>query len=225
MIITERERKFIQEIVASFPTAVPRLVNEETHREYLEGKPHRIVMGDIACYYTIPLSCDVPGIAGLDIPENSNPQVIVTDNLLTLWGGTEEDLYQIATGNLSHNINIRPLNEMLKEMGFLSEEFDFIPYVPMVLVSNKNLSYGAAQILSTTAMKKVSDTWFRGGSFAVIPSSVNEIIAIPLDDMDGEAMARMIMEVNHTEVEPFEKLSDHPLWYDRVDGKVKVRRF
>lgn len=114
---------------------------------------------------------------------------------------------------------------MLKEMGFLSEEFDFIPYVPMVLVSNKNLSYGAAQILSTTAMKKVSDTWFGSGSFAVIPSSVNEIIAIPLDDMDGEAMARMIMEVNHTEVEPFKKLSDHPLWYDRVDGKVKVRRF
>lgn len=57
----------------------------------------------------------------------------------------------------------------------------------------------------------------------IFPSSIHEIIAVPADfGQDPEDMRKMVEEINCTEVDPGEKLSDNVYYFCRQTGKVTI---
>ncbi len=62
-----------------------------------------------------------------------------------------------------------------------------------------------------------------GGDFYIIPSSVHEVILMPHDGMlPEEAMKEMIYDINRTQVEPEEMLSDSLHYYDAEKKEIRV---
>ena len=62
-----------------------------------------------------------------------------------------------------------------------------------------------------------------GENFFVIPSSVHETIIVAESEAPGrEELRSMIEEINETQVEAEEVLSDRAYYYDRESGKLAL---
>ena len=59
--------------------------------------------------------------------------------------------------------------------------------------------------------------------FYILPSSVHEMILIPLFTDDMESLSQMVKEVNATQLKPEDVLSDHAYVYRRVDNTISMR--
>ena len=72
------------------------------------------------------------------------------------------------------------------------------------------------------------DLWKRmealiGGNFYVLPSSVHELILIPERyGMDKRRLQEMVKEINRTEVENEEVLSDNVYYYSRKEERLLI---
>ena len=84
----------------------------------------------------------------------------------------------------------------------------------MYVLSNRDRVFGAAgilydRILSSAGARLEED-------FYVLPSSVHEVILVPGHVAGSEKeLHAMVHEVNHTQVEPEEVLSENVYHYDR----------
>ena len=83
----------------------------------------------------------------------------------------------------------------------------------MYVMTNEDKSNGAACILYPGALKKFADRI--GQDVYVIPSSIHEVILIPAMGWDTKEIDEMIREVNRTQLDPVEILSDHVYIYKR----------
>ena len=94
------------------------------------------------------------------------------------------------------------------------EERNLLKEIPMYVLSNRDRVFGAAgilydRILSSAGARLEED-------FYVLPSSVHEVILVPGHVAGSEKeLHAMVHEVNHTQVEPEEVLSENVYHYDR----------
>ena len=84
----------------------------------------------------------------------------------------------------------------------------------MYVVTNEKRYRGASAILNTAAIKDFAEIHgFK--KLAVIPSSIHEVIIVPVDDEAGKAdLDEMIAEVNATEVTPEEVLGSEAFFME-----------
>ena len=76
------------------------------------------------------------------------------------------------------------------------------------IVTNTINFRGASAILDGEALKKLAER-LSVQRFYVLPSSIHEMIIIPDDGKCNiEELSRMVQEVNQTQVEPEERLTD-----------------
>lgn len=62
-----------------------------------------------------------------------------------------------------------------------------------------------------------------GSSLFIIPSSVHELLLLPVEDMkETEEIRSMIREINDTQVQPDEILSYSLYCYDREEGRIYI---
>lgn len=93
--------------------------------------------------------------------------------------------------------------------------------IPMYVLSNAEKLNGAASVLDKDTMETISE--MLGGDFVVIPSSIHEVIILPMDDnVDKDELEGIIREVNTGQVAPEERLSYHAYQYD--SGKHALMR-
>ncbi len=90
---------------------------------------------------------------------------------------------------------------------------DGTPGSRMLLISNSKNFFGAAALFYDGLMEFIAG--MIGGSYYVLPSSVNELILLPDDgETDPECLAALVRDVNRTVVRPDEWLSDNVYYYD-----------
>ena len=105
------------------------------------------------------------------------------------------------------------LNHMVKEM----EE----QQLPMYVLTNTRRYYGAASLVYHNVMEKIAK--FFDNDYYILPSSVHELILLEkTDDMDPNILNEMIRDVNETQVEEEEWLSDHAYLYHRNKGLIPM---
>ena len=95
------------------------------------------------------------------------------------------------------------------------EEVEFTMYV----LSNKNRYFGAACIIYPQVLEEIGN--LLQDDYYVIPSSVHEILVISKKKcIDSDSVNRIIEDVNWSQVDEEEWLSDHTYLYERKDKRL-----
>lgn len=129
-----------------------------------------------------------------------NGSVKVTNGLLKIWGVDADQVLDIAEENAKNDVEVRDMMDVIAGYGADLGSID--PSMPqMIVVTNSKMTFGAFGIIS-----KLDEFKEKFGSFTVLPSSVHEVIVVNQVD---DCMTQMVKEVNDSQVELTDQLSDH----------------
>ena len=193
-----------------------QVVSTERNTEMLEKIPHKEVEDmSMVCRFVVGNN------------ENEMGTVLVTNQMLESYGITEEQLFNDAA---KYAPELRPseikgMADVLAEMmgvdvSELGETMGMpeSPELPMYVASTHDKMNGAGIIGYPGFMDMASEKV--GGDFFLLPSSVHEVLLIPDDGKtDYRNLESMVREVNATQVELKDQLSDNVYHYD---SKEKV---
>lgn len=91
----------------------------------------------------------------------------------------------------------------------------------MKILSNARRVHGAACVLYPGVLERLA--WKEGRDLYVIPSSVHEMILLPdIGAQQPMELKEIIREVNRTQVDPAEVLSDSLYRYSRAEGRLSI---
>lgn len=191
---------------------VPRLINAEMNSELLEVRPHKLV-ADLAVTYCALLDQSFDGTAS----------VAVTNELMKMWNTSVEELHQIAVANLVELLpsTFKGMTEVMSEMmGMSTEEMEMMGMSTdeeqMYVLSNSIKVNGASALLDTKMMEEIIE---KVGDFYILPSSIHETLVVPVKSgMDVESLEAMVREVNSTQLQPDEILSNRVYSYSLEEG-------
>lgn len=223
---------------------VYKLINYQMNEELLKEIPH-IVFLDLAVVFYYYMENEAFGAASILIYDAhiekwgvSRKQLIADAKYNTprVLGYRLTDMEEMMRELLRYDLKNRlfqkkksrgqkedreefPVDEMTDKMMecLLEGQEDHLMYV----LTNRNSQNGAACILYPDVLKE-----FAGrveSDLYILPSSVHEVILIKDNDMhDPDALRNMVKEVNRTQVEPEEVLSDQVYHYSRKSDRVEL---
>lgn len=197
-----------------------QLINTEQNKEMLKGMPHREFQ-DLSVIYRWIVSSDHDGVHS----------AVIHNPLAERIGMSEEELFKAAAENTRRILPpvIKDMNSIMREMFIkdgMPEEIAemMIGEIPsesmMYVITNEKGINGAASMmyedkLHELAVKLDSDLY-------IMPSSVHEVIAVSSDIGDPYELAAMVSEVNMSNVELNERLSNQVYHYDKDLRKVTL---
>lgn len=198
-----------------------RVCNSKENEDFLKNVPH-VEVEDMAVTCHILVAKDFRGIS-------STP---VTNDMLKMYGIREEQLFDNALES-SPKVNppeIVNMDELLE--GMYREQFEMMGYsenqieemledmphsdIPMIVVTNTDRVNGAAVLFYNDVMDEIGEKL--NGNFFVLPSSLHETIVVPDNgEMEYKELLAMVTEINATEVDTRDKLTDQVYHYDVTD--------
>lgn len=198
-----------------------KLIHYQRNLALLEQIPY-IPFLDLA----IVFYCLIPiGSAG-------NATILIKNSHLKLWNIDKQKLYLLAKQNTPFLMeeSCEPLSRLLS--GFLPADHDgsidisgiskkegSASPISMYVLTNQQRFLGAACLLYDELLFDLSKKL--NSDFYIIPSSIHEVILIPASpDMVPEDFTKMICEVNDTQLEPEDILSDHVYYYSRKEKQI-----
>ena len=189
-----------------------KLINTEKNRELLRDVPY-IPFHDLSIVFQCLVSEERFG----------NASILIHNVHLQLWKVNARELYECALENtpLLQGYELADMNTVLEEMkalgGIDDEEIeDMQQEVPMYVLSNKSRINGASCILYKDILKDFAMVVDK--DLYVLPSSIHEVILLPSDGtQESEQLKEMVREINQSQVEKEEVLSDSVYFYRRSD--------
>ena len=166
---------------------------------------------------------DFSAIYYVNLQENAEgtASTPVTQQLMGIWGISVEQLHADALAADSQRGPILcEMGEMLESMFFGSEPANLLEHVEdanpamgMFCLTNGDKAFGAGMILQEDIMAQIGEA--TGGNFYILPSSTHEVLIVPESTgMEVKELSAMVYEINRTEVEPQDRLSDQVQHYD-----------
>ena len=191
-----------------------KLINYEANAGMLENVPCRRFM-DLAIvpYYSFRES-------GITFLTSGEATFIIRNTHLEMWGVDAERVLDDAVGNTMEyeKPSIRGIMEVLKELNpaYAAAAFNDSDSYPMYIMTTER-GNGAVSMLYEEELKDFCESI--GSDIYIIPSSIHEVILVPVNDVMPLSMINeMIREVNHTEIEAVEILSDHAYYFASGGG-------
>lgn len=193
---------------------VYKLINYDKNRELLEDIPH-IQYLDLAIVFYCLMICDTFG----------NGSILIHNSHCKMWNVEAAQLYEDARANtpLLLGAELKSMEEVISDLVEQSEFADSqqleedVRDVPMYVLSNKTKIHGAACILYENVVKDFAD--YLNRDIFILPSSVHEVILVPSQGAQkAQNLVEMVREVNETQVEEEEILSDSVYYFSREDG-------
>ena len=201
-----------------------KLIHAERNEALLKDVPH-IRYFDLAIVFQCLVSEEMFG----------NATIMIHKAHLKLWQTTVEELYERALQNTPklQRYDIKSMRDVLGEMMLLEEmeggstkeieEYlkELPDSVPMYVLSNKSRVQGATCILYPNILKDFAAAI--RNDFYILPSSIHEIILLPAEgEEDVEALKNMVREVNESQVEREEVLSDSVYYFDWKQNELRM---
>lgn len=201
-----------------------RVVNYDQNRTRLDNIPHKSVE-DLAFIYAINVSLDKDGAGAITINES----------IFKEWNITVDELHEQAMFN---SVSLRPLRiqsltEVILNMypfDIESDEYMMLQDavedmknsdMEMFVVTNPEKLNGAVTLFYPDAMERISKEL--GSGFYVLPSSIHECLVIrDRVGLSPEELREMVKEVNKTQVDHEERLSDNIYHYDANSKKLDM---
>lgn len=200
-----------------------KLVNAEKNRTMLADIPY-IPYHDLAIIFYVVIGKNESGMATMII-RNSN---------MKIWGTDTPIMYSLAIKNTQRIFkgNIQPMGNVIAEImeramdvedsnEFYDMTVDTEDMVSMYIATNYERLNGASVLLYPNLLKDFAE--LIGSDFYILPSSVHELIFLPeAESMGVEYLKMMVEEINDSEVEDEEVLSDNIYFYSRAYDRVEM---
>lgn len=187
----------------------PQLIGVEGNETMLNELPHRIIGDNMAM------------IVRVNVGQNAS--FIVRDGLLEHFMIGKNELMNRALENLeSSPYELKSLNEMMTGIiGMPKSAPEPSEEVPNIMVlTNKQSFYGAAEILNRKAMEDAAQKMHvADNGFLICPASLHETLLVPFgkkDDVDElkNTLKEMVKSVNDTTVDKADLLSYSVYFYN-----------
>lgn len=203
-----------------------RLIHAERNKVLLEGIPYVPFLDLAICFY-YAYEGEVLG----------SGSILIHNSHMSMWKTNIAELMCLAQRNTprlfpwecgSMDLTVRELKQELalnEEIcrGILEdrENIKYKEELPLYIVTNKQKIHGAACILYPNLLAGIGEGM--NANFYILPSSVHEVILLTDSGSESTSQLReMIAEVNRTQVEPEEVLSDSLYYFDRREKQVKI---
>jgi len=207
----KKNRKLAEAVDFSWESAKEkvfvRLVGRQKNETLLEELPHEEFLDMAVVYHYV-----------IELAKNEKGALVITKEHLQLFDITEEELRETALKNTMEQMCpvITGMNEMMQRLA--NRIGVSVPFMQtegmMYIMGNKEERYGATSLLFSKELERFSNEI--GSGFYILPSSIHEIILVPEDYAESpEAFSDMVHEVNATQLDPTEVLTDSVYYYDR----------
>lgn len=198
-----------------------KLINHAANIGELGNIPHRKFLDLVVIYY-LDMELLITG---------HSASAIITNELMEIWGITEDDLYMIGMekllsedgGSITDILSI--LREIMQEgPGTMIEsaidEIEKDRNGPeMYVASNRKRLFGANCLMNVFLLHGLAES--TGCSLIIFPSSIHELVIIPQKNGSEDCMSTEdIQEINVTQVLKEEWLSNSIYRYDRAKREV-----
>ena len=200
-----------------------RLSAAEKNADVLEHAPH-IRKEDLAITFHIML----------DQSDKGTATTMINDNMMEAYGIDLDQLYQDALLNSPvicpaqiENMGEALSRMMIEDMKSAGAPPEVIQEMekdlkesnkdnPMTIITNDRLVDGASAIFYPGVMDLVGERM--QGDYFILPSSVHETLVVPDDGrVSLQELTDMVKEVNMTQVNPEDQLTDQVYHYDIAD--------
>lgn len=200
------DRKFILDHVEY------QLVNAERNAEKLKDIPGKKI-ADLVAIYRVAVSAGEDGMMSY----------VLTKAILDRSGISFEELDEAAKKNTEKSgFSVRTMNEIMCElMGVnVGQEIEEPDGFQMYILTNARKLHGANIMLYKEYLEIAAEKM--NGDFYIIPSSIHELIAVPVSAQGLEELREMVKAVNDNQLAPEEILGYEVYRYNRETGEVEV---
>ena len=143
--------------------------------------------------------------------------------VMFLLSKTTQLKYRIKPSDLVESLNRNIYKYKFAKMSELLG-LDHQDDMKMYVLTNSEQTYGSGLIVHDKVLRHILDTI--GEDIYVLPSSTHELIIIPSSVVDDECyLTRMVHEINQTEVEPKDRLSDDVYRVDYTSMKFRTIQY
>lgn len=190
-----------------------KLIHTEKNRELLNEVPHMELLDLSIIFYAL-----------LDLNSQGTATMTIGNEHLKCWDVTKEELFALARINVKNLLPAQlftmqqAVDEILRSAP--GEKKNLLKESPgerddfMYVLSNPLRSFGAACIAYPDVLDMAGH--ILGEDYYVLPSSVHEVVLVPVSKgMAPDEMNAMVAEINNTQVEEEEILSNHAYLYKR----------
>lgn len=150
-----------------------------------------------------------------------NKWLLITEDIMERAGMTSQELLKAAKRNIDEKCRLKNLSELVSEaLGTpTAVPGTELPLYVATIDSDIHGKYGAAVILSDMFLQSVSEQF--GGEVIILPSSVHEVLLMPkTGSFNYKDLVEVVQEVNRTEVDEKDFLSDNIFIYKNGDFRV-----
>ncbi|MFI3202430.1 MAG: DUF5688 family protein [Eubacteriales bacterium] len=152
--------------------------------------------------------------------ENFTTRLITTGDRKA-WGISLEELDAVARENTIRDEKgrLRTMKEAMSEL--VGEEH--VPYEETFLyvIQTKRKQFSASSLLDLELLKEIGE--YFGKDYYVLPSSVQELIVLPVsDDVDVEELRNLVIRVNQVQVSMKDQLGNTVYRYDVIAEKLEL---
>lgn len=204
----EFQAEFFLQYESVRETIVYKLIHYQKNRKLLEEVPHLPYLDLAMVFYSM-----------FTHPKIGTATILIHNSHLKLWNVTQRALYAEAKKNTPRLLpaELTPMGEVLEQVFTDSKELHMALYV----LTNRAHTNGAASLLYPGMLEQCGEAC--GGDFFVLPSSVHETILLPYErEIQVDALRAMVGEINETQVQPQEVLSDSVYFYSQRERKLLV---
>lgn len=157
----------------------------------------------------------------LEVSPYGTATVLVRKEHLEIWGLTEAQLFDEAKKNTPILLPYQfcTMRKLLREICPYAVDEGEEEEESLYVLSNKLRSFGAASMLYDGILEKVGQKL--GENYYILPSSIHEVIVVP----EGKSpvkqdLEEMVREINETQVEEEEVLSDRVYYFSRKENRL-----
>ena len=205
-----------------------RLINYKENEELLQDIPH-IPYLDLAIVFYDLFSTDSATSPALF--QDNCASMLIHNHLLSYWHITQEQLFLVASRNtpklfphklcnLTDLVDEYLLSHDLSEKGEFCNE-DLENDLPIYVLTNDRQIHGAGCMLYSKLLEKYAEKWHR--DLYVIPSSIHEVLLVPDNkNTSSQELEQIVREVNATQVEQEDFLSNHVYYFSRTAGQLTL---
>ncbi len=197
-----------------------KMVNLDMNRELLQNIPY-ITWNDLAIVF-----CFLVDGGG-----DSYATILIRNEHIAMWHTDAEELYKLASSN-TPSLMIDEIDSMENVIGEIlmrrypddGDEYAglFGSGSPcMYVLSNDRRIFGATCMLYSEHIRELADSF--DSDLFILPSSIHEVIILPdIYDCDTDYMRNIVREINETQVDVEDRLSDNIYRFERDTNEIRL---